>query len=189
MNKNTIQKKINFDMSLLPTIQNLAQLGKSEADIGMIIGYAGRKPGKFIEQLKKEYPDVAIALEVGRKLADTELVTTAFEAAIGCSYIDEVKEYVVKDVVDEKTGEVIQKKILKKTKKIPRRIKPDTAILKMLLLSRLPDYFIESKKMIFNVGDGEATEEEMTRFFGKFYEAAKKYSTKVIESKEIIDNG
>ena len=185
--KNAITKKINFDLSLLPIIQNLAQLGKSEADIGLIIGYSGRKPGKFLEQLKKDCPDVAIALEVGRRLADTELVTTAFEAAVGYDYTEETKDFKMVRTYDEETGDLISEdKVLMKHKKMKKHQRPDSAILRMLLVSRLPDYFIDSKKMVLNVGDTEATEEEVARFFGKFYELAKKHNTKVIEA-EVID--
>lgn len=185
MNKNTIQKKITFDMGLLPIIQNLASLGKSEADVGMLIGYTGRKPEKFIEELKEQYPDVLTALEIGRKLADIKIVTTAFEAAIGCKYIEEVKEYGFEKVKNEETGEITRKKILKKIKKTPKHIKPDAAILKMLLLSRLPEYFIDSKKVTLTLpADGNVTEDEIRRFAGRLLEALPK---KQVDSKEIID--
>lgn len=184
--KNAITKKISFDMSLLPVIENLAKLGKSEADIGMIIGYAGRKPEKLMKQLKEQYPDVAIALEVGRRLADTELVTTAFEAAVGYDYTEETKDFKIVREVNEETGEVSEERRLMKHKKMKKHQRPDSAILRMLLLSRLPDYFIDSKKMVLNVGNPEATEEETARIFGKFYELAKKHNTKFIEA-EIIN--
>lgn len=185
--KNTITKKLNFDMSLLPIIQNLAALGKSEADVGMLIGYTGRKPGKFIEQLKEQFPDVAIALEVGRRLADTELVTTAFETAIGYKYIEKVKTFKYVDVRDEETGEVIGRtKVLDKVRETPRHIKPDSAILRMLLISRLPDYFIDSKKVtLTQIMDTDPTEDEIRRFAGKLMELVR--PTKVIEA-EIVDS-
>ena len=183
--KNAITKKISFDMSLLPVIQNLAALGKSEADVGMIIGYAGRKPGKFIEQLKKQFPDVAIALEVGRRLADTELVTTAFEAAVVYDYTEETKDIKIVREVDEETGEVSEEKRLMKHKKMKKHQRPDSAILRMLLLSRLPDYFIDSKKVtLTQVMDSDPTEDEIRRFAGKLMELVR--PTKVIEA-EIVD--
>lgn len=186
MNKNVITKKLNFDLALLPVIQNLATLGKSEADVGMIIGYAGRKPKKFIEQLKKQFPDVAIALEVGRQLADTELVTTAFEAATGYKYVEEVKTYIFRDKINEETGEVTREKILKSIKKTPKHIKSDSAILKMLLLSRLPDYFIDSKKVTLTQAiDGDVTEDEIRRFAGALLAGLPK---KQVDSREIIDS-
>lgn len=184
--KNAITKKLNFDMSLLPVIQNLASLGKSEADIGVIIGYAGRKPGKFLEQLKKDCPDVAIALEVGRRLADTELVTTAFEAAVGYDYTEETKDFKYVDVRNEETGEVIGRtKVLVKVKNSKKHQRPDSAILRMLLISRLPDYFIDSKKVtLTQIMDTDPTEDEIRRFAGKLMELVN--PTKVIEA-EIID--
>ena len=183
--KNAITKKINFDMSLLPVIQNLAKLGKSEADIGMIIGYAGRKPEKLMKQLKEQYPDVAIALEVGRRLADTELVTTAFEAAVGYDYSEETKDFKIVREVDEETGEVSEEKRLMKHKKMKKHQRPDSAILRMLLVSRLPDYFIDSKKVtLTQVMDADPTEDEIRRFAGKLMELVR--PTKVIEA-EIVD--
>lgn len=184
--KNAITKKINFDMSLLPVIQNLATLGKSEADIGMIIGYTGRKPGKFLEQLKKDCPDVVIALEVGRRLADTELVTTAFEAAVGYDYTEETKDFKIVRTYDEETGDLISEdKVLMKHKKMKKHQRPDSAILRMLLVSRLPDYFIDSKKVtLTQVMDADPTEDEIRRFAGKLMELVN--PTKVIEA-EIID--
>jgi len=187
MAKNTIQKKINFDMALLPVIQNLATLGKSEADIGVIIGYTGRKPKKFIEQLKKDCPDVAIALEVGRRLADIELVTTAFEAATGYDYTEETKDYKIVHVVNEETGEVVgEERRLIKHKKMKKHQRPDSAILRMLLLSRLPDYFIDSKKVtLTQIMEGDPTEDEIRKFAGKLLQLVN--PTKVIEA-EIIDS-
>ncbi len=185
--KNAITKKLHFDLSLLPIIQNLAGLGKSEADIGVIIGYAGRKPGKFIEQLKKDCPDVAIALEVGRRLADTELVTTAFEAAVGYDYTEETKDFKYVDVRAEETGEVIGRtKVLVKVKNSKKHQRPDSAILRMLLISRLPDYFIDSKKVtLTQIMDTDPTEDEIRRFAGKLMELVR--PTKVIEA-EIVDS-
>jgi hypothetical protein len=187
MAKNAITKKINFDMALLPVIQNLATLGKSEADIGMIIGYAGRKPKKFIEQLKKQYPDVAIALEVGRRLADIELVTTAFEAAVGYDYVEETKDYKIVHIVNEETGEVTgEKRRLIKHKVSKKHQRPDSAILRMLLLSRLPDYFIDSKKVtLTQVMDSDPTEDEIRKFAGKLMQLVN--PTKVIEAR-VIDS-
>lgn len=183
MNKNIIQKKINFDLALLPVIQNLAALGKSEADVGMIIGYAGRKPKKFIERLKKDCPDVAIALEVGRRLADIELVTTAFEAAIGYEYVEETKDYKIVRTVNEETGEVTsEERRLIKHKISKKHQRPDASILRMLLLSRLPDYFIDSKKVtLTQVMDSDPTEDEIRRFAGKLMALVN--PTKVIEAK------
>lgn len=174
-------------MSLLPVIQNLSALGKSEADIGVIIGYAGRKPGKFIAGLKKQYPDVAIALEVGRRMADIELVTTAFEAATGYDYTEETKDYKIVHIVNEETGEVVrEEKRLIKHKKMKKHQRPDSAVLKMLLLSRLPDYFIDSKKVtLTQIMEGDPTEDEIRKFAGKLMQLVN--PTKVIEAK-VIDS-
>lgn len=180
-----VEKKVDFDMSLLPVVKNLAASGFNEADIGMLIGYAGKSPGKFLKKIQKKYPDVKTAFDIGKRIADTQLVVRAFEAACGYDYTEKSQEYRIIREENEETGEVTERRQLVKEKKNKKHTRPDAAILKMMLLSRLPDYFIESKKVNINETiNQEATEEEVARFFGKLYEVAKKHKVKVIDSKE-----
>ena len=185
-----VKTKTKLDMALLPVIKNLAAKGLTEADIGMIIGYTGRNPGKFLAKLSEECPDVLIALQAGKRLADTELVTTAFETATGYSYKEQIKEYVYDDVVNEAgepTGERI--KILVKQKDSKKHMRPDASVLKMLLMSRLPDYFTDSKKAKEDdgMGDVDPTEAEILRAAGTIMKVLKPLTTKNVESK-VIDN-
>lgn len=174
-------------MILLPIIKNLASKGLTEADIGMIIGYTGRNPGKFLTQLSEKYPDVAIALQVGKDLADTELVTTAFETATGYDFNETMKEYKYVDVEDADGNITGREKVLVKEKKIKKHMKPDASVLKMLLMSRMPDYFTDTKKGkdVDPLDDGDSTEAELLRFAGAIMKIAKKQ--KVVESQEVID--
>lgn len=181
-----VKRKTKLDMVLLPIIKNLAAKGLTEADIGMIIGYTGRNPGKFLTELSEKYPDVAIALQVGKNLADTELVTTAFETAIGYRYVEETKEYKYVDVEDADGNVTGREKVLVKSKRTPKIQRADASVLKMLLMSRLPDQFTDTKKAqdIDPLIDGDSTEAELLRFAGAIMKIAK--NTKEVKS-EVID--
>ncbi len=184
----SLVKKADFDFALIPVLRNLSALGMSESDIGVVIGYAKRDAKKFLDQLKKDYPDVKNALALGAKIADTELVTTAMEVALGYDYTEEVKEWIFEEVLDdegEPTGE--RRKVLNKVRKYKKHQKPDSTMLKMMLLSRLTDQFIESKAA--GVGrsplDDDATDEEIRRFAGAIMNMLPK---KLVESTEVVEN-
>lgn len=189
--KEIVKKTSDFNMSLLPVIKGMAALGHNEADVGLVIGFTGRNPEKFFKGLCEKYPEVKDAYEVGKQLADTELVTTAWEVATGYKYTEQVKEYIYEDVLDdegEPTGERV--KVLNKEKTYKRHTKPDTSILKMLLISRMPKQFTDSKKGIddFDPFDGgDNTADEIKHFAGEFAKMLKSMSTKKIESKELKD--
>lgn len=186
---NIVKQRTKLDMALLPVIKNLAAKGLNESDIGMIIGYTGRNPGKFLQNLKEEYPDVAIALGIGKNLADTELVTTAFETAVGYDFKETVKEYKYVDVEDADGNVTGREKVLVKEKKIKKHMKPDASVLKMLLMSRMPDYFTDTKKAqdIDPMDGRDPTEQEILRFAGEFSKLVKKLGIKKVESTEVID--
>ena len=120
-------------------------------------------------------------------MADIELVTTAFEAATGYEYVEETKDYKIVHIVNEETGEVVrEERRLIKHKVAKRHQRPDSAVLKMLLLSRLPDYFIDSKKVtLTQIMEADPTEDEIRRFAGKLMQLVA--PTKVIEAK-VIDS-
>lgn len=178
-------------MALVPVIKELAAFGMSEADVGLIIGFSGRNPEKFFKELAEKHPEVADAYEVGKQLADTELVTTAWEVANGYNFKEQVKEYHFEEELDaegEPTGRRI--KVLVKQKDYKRHTKPDSGMLKMLLISRLPQYFTDSKSApdSFDPFDGrDPTQDEIAHFAGEFAKMLKKLSTKKIESKEVTD--
>ena len=181
-----VKRRTKLDMALLPVIKNLAAKGLNESDIGMIIGYTGRNPGKFLQNLKDEYPDVAIALGIGKNLADTELVTTAFETAVGYDFKETTKEYKYVDVEDAEGNVTGREKVLVKEKKIKKHMKSDASVLKMLLMSRMPDYFTDTKKAqdVDPMDGRDPTEDELRKFAGAIMNLVDK---KKIESKEIVD--
>ena len=128
-----IKRYARFDKKLLPVIQNLIGLGFTESDIGVILGYGGKDPKKYLKDLKKRYPDVRKACEIGKQIADIQLVTVAYKAALGGEYEEEEKIY------DSNNN-------LKQTRVHKKLIKPDKCVLIKLLESRMPSLFGEVKR-------------------------------------------
>jgi hypothetical protein len=176
-------------MALLPVIKGMAALGHSEADVGLVIGYTGRNPEKFFKQLCEEVPEAAEAYKVGTQLANTELVTRAWEVANGYKYKETVKEYIFEDELDNDgnpTGRRI--KTLVKEKNYNRVRDADSSMLKMLLISRMPEHFTDSKKAPSDfdpIGGYDPTADEIAHFAGEFAKMLKKLSTKKIVSKDV----
>lgn len=172
------RQKINIE-PLLPVIQNLTTQGHSLADIGMILGYSGKDPKSWLANLKKNKPEIQKAIEIGKSLADVELVRTAFKEATGYTIQEIQTEYkAVQDPANpDKTKWVAVKK-----KKNPKYIQPNTKLLFQLLCSRMPEYFSDTKKIEVNKQSIEIkaqTEEEIRAFAGKLM--------KIVDA-EIIDS-
>lgn len=179
--KYQIKKRTPFNDALLPVIQNLTAEGKSLADIGMLLGYAGKNPAAWLRYVKNKYPEVADAMKVGTQLADTKLIVTAFDAATGYD-IEEVDiEYIVTPRIDG-TNNYSEKS--RKTKR--KHVKPDTGLLFKLLCNRLPEYFSDTRKFEIDKRSVSAKvdmNKEISEFAGKLMEAAK--NRKQVESKEV----
>jgi len=160
-----IRKYARFDKKLLPVIQNLIGLGFSESDIGVILGYGGKEPKKYLKDLKKRYPEVRDACRVGKQIADIQLVVRAYQAALGGEYEEEERIY-------DGNGNLRETRIRK------RLIKPDKSVLIKLLESRMPDLFGEVKitdKRSLNVD----ITGEIRDFFGNL--------TKTVDSQEVTE--
>lgn len=163
-----------FNTALLPAIQNLTGLGCSEADIGIILGYAGKDAREWIKGLKKRNIDVRDACELGKRMANIALVSRAWQLAVeGYDYLEEETTY---EIVD---GERIETDF--KTKK--KSVKPNPGLLQVLLRSRLPQDFsqtIKIDKRTMNVDmDIDA---EVDRVFGNLINR-KKVDSEEIEAK------
>ena len=182
--KYTIKKRTPFSHSLLPVIESLASEGRSLADIGMMLGYAGKSPKQWMNYLKKNHPDVEDALEAGRKMADTKLVVTAFDVATGYD-VEEVQVEMINNPRIS-SGEVQNHFVEKSRKTTTKHIKPDSGLLFRMLCNRLPEYFSDTKTIDINKRslDVHATvTAEIEDFAGKLIDAAKR--RKKVESKEI----
>lgn len=181
--KYQIKKRTPFNDVLLPVIQNLSAEGKSLADIGMLLGYAGKSPAAWLKYIKNKYPEVADALAVGAQMADTKLIVTAFDVATGYD-IEEVDiEYVTINQLDG------DKRYEEKNRKIKRKhIQPNATLLFKLLCTRMPKYFSDTKK--FEVDRRSANvkidmNKEISEFAGKLMQATKdrkQVDSKVVET-------
>ena len=131
MNKFQIEKGTRFDKNLLPLIQNLSAEGRSEADIGIVLGYAGKDPAQWLKDLKRNHPEVRDAWEAGRQLADLKLVQTAFEVATGYDFTETEESFrQIEKMVD---GELKIVEIPVGSKIRKKYIKPDATLLFKLL--------------------------------------------------------
>ncbi len=179
--KYQIKKRTPFNDALLPVIQNLTAEGKSLADIGMLLGYAGKNPTAWLRYIKNKYPEVADAMKVGAQLADTKLIVTAFDAATGYDIEETDTEYVVIPKIDGSNRHE------EKNRKIKRKhIRPDTGLLFKLLCNRLPEYFSDTRKFEINKKSANVKidmNKEISEFAGKLMDATK--DRKQVESKEI----
>jgi len=180
--KYQIKKRTTFNDALLPVIQNLTAEGRSLADIGMLIGYSGKNPAAWLRYVKNKYPEVADAIESGAKLADTKLIVTAFDSAIGYDAEESDTEYVVVPKIDGSF------RYEEKSRKIKRKhIKPDTSLLFKLLCNRLPEYFQDTKKFEIDKRSVDAKidmNKEISEFAGKLMDAVK--NRKQVES-EVVE--
>lgn len=177
--KYQIKRRTPFNDDLLPVIQNLTAEGRSLADVGMLLGYAGKSPAAWLKFLKNKYPEVADAIEVGAKMADTKLIVTAFDAATGYDIEELDIEYVGIPTIDG--GGLSKTKFVERSRKVKRKhVRPDTSLLFKLLCNRLPEYFSDTKKFEINKRSVNATvdmNKEMAVMCGKL--------RKVVESKEV----
>lgn len=161
------RQKLNVE-PLLPIIQNLTAQGYNLSDIGMLLGYAGKDVKSWFYALRKDNPEIEQAIEAGKNLADVELVKTAFKEITGYT-VDEV-ETTYKAIQDPKNPDRTKWVAVGKKKK-PKYIQPNAILLWKMLCSRLPDYFVDSKKIEINKTNLEikdVTAEEIRRFAGKF---------------------
>ena len=160
-----------FNTVLLPAIQNLTGLGCTEADVGLILGYAGKDAREWIKGLKKRNIDVRDACVLGKEMANIALVSRAWQLAVeGYDYLEEETTYKIVD------GKRVESEV--KTKK--KHTKPNTALLQTLLRSRLPQDFsqkIQIDKRTMNIDMD--SEEEVNSFFGNLI------NKKIVESKEV----
>lgn len=178
------KQRTPFSNELLPVIQNLMAEGRSLADIGLMIGYAGQSPKSWMSWLKNTHPEVSDALDAGRKMADTKLVVTAFDVATGYDVEEVDIEYINNPVID--SGGVRNKYIEKSRKTKTKHIKPDPTLLFKLMCNRLPEYFNDTKQVEINKRSLDIKANvtaEIEGFAGKLIDMANR--RKKIESKEV----
>ena len=170
--KYQIQKSTKVNSALVPIIKDLADLGYSEADIGVIVAAAGKHPQKWFNNLKKKYPKLENIAETADTLANIQLVVAAMQAALGYDYIEEEIKYEQKQVLG--TDKVKPVEVDRKVKH--KHAKKDKDLLKFLLINRLPAYFSDTKKIDMRKPTGVKgnPKEELAAFAGRLLNAVSK---------------
>jgi hypothetical protein len=123
--------------------------GGTVPDVGMILACQDIEGGEqWLEELKERNLTVDEFLEEAKQRVDIDLIRVAVKAATGYSWIDEEEE--LEPVLDPITGEPGGKfRVVKKRRK-PRKQAADTPLLKFLLMSRMPEYFKDTKTLEIN---------------------------------------
>jgi hypothetical protein len=175
-------------MALLPIVQNLVATGMTESDIGVIVGFQGKNSNDWLNELKRQHPEVMDAYHAGRQIADSIQVAEMYKSAIGYDYPEVDEEWKVEK--DEETGEETMIKVGEKRK---IRHQPGNAQLAIFLATnRMPEQFknrVETTKKSFIInGKVELSGEQIERLAGKLIDEARQ--VKQIESKVVeIENG
>lgn len=118
--------------------------GGTVPDIGVILGCESSEgSNEWLDRLKKENLSVGEFLEVAKQRADIELIRVATKAALGYTYKEEKQE--MEPEIDEHgkaTGKFIPGK-----KTVTTKRERDSGMHKTLLMSRMPEYFMDRKEI------------------------------------------
>ncbi|KKK89088.1 hypothetical protein LCGC14_2736610, partial [marine sediment metagenome] len=163
------RKRDTEEKHLTRLVTELIKDNPNLSDIGTIVGCLGEGSVKELEELKKNSGSIDEFLEVARQRADIALVVAAIKAAIGYDYIEEEQE--IRRI--PRTGadgciEIVETPGNKKIRK--KHAKKSDALLKFLLMNRLPQYFSDVRKVEINkkvIEIKSNTEAEIRTFAGK----------------------
>ena len=169
--KYELRQGAKFDSAFLPVVQNLAASGLTEADIGMIFGYAGDCPRAFLLNLKASNPDVKLAWETGKRLCNSMHVAQMIREAWGYDYEEVEEQY---KYVQDKQDATKTKKIKIGEKRSTKHKPGNAALLQFIAENRLPNDFkrrfeVTKKNMNLDL-KGEVSEDQIDRLFGKLCE-------------------
>lgn len=185
------EKGTKYSSELLPILQNLTALGFTESDVGVIAGYQGKRSRDWLDNLKKHYPDVKLACQAGAQLANINLVSKMYQAAVGYDYVEKEQEYTF---VQDPKDATKTKRVLVKEKEKTKHNYGSPHLAMFLACNRMPEYFsnrVEITKKGLSVHlDGELSGAQIERLAGKLIEAAveKKEDSKLpIEPEKLAD--
>lgn len=118
--------------------------GGTVPDIGVILGCESSEgSSEWLDRLKTEGLSLAEFLEVAKQRADIELVRIATKTALGYEYEEETQE----SMPEYNESGQLTGKYLPGKKKIVKKRERDTMLLKFLLTSRMPEYFMDRKEI------------------------------------------
>ena len=167
------RKKETEEKHLTRLITDIIKENPDLSDIGTIIGCLGEGSIKDLEELKKSCSSIDDFLEIARKRADVALVVAAIKAAIGYDY-EEIEERISKVPKRGMDDKVIICDVITGVTRRKKHAKKSDALLKFLLMNRLPEFFSDTKKVEINKKVIEIkgnTEEEIRRFAGGLLKA------------------
>jgi hypothetical protein len=185
--KYNLPKRTAFDLVLLPILQNLTAVGMTESDIGAIVGFQGKHSEDWLNELKRNHPEVKDACRVGKEIADSFLVAQMYRTAVGYDYaeIEEIYEL-------DGEGNNVQVGAKRKIKHQPAN--PQMAM--FMACNRMPELFknrVEQTKKSFIIStNGELSGNQIERLAGLLLEESEKLDiidAQVVETKELeIEN-
>ena len=137
-------RKVKEATNLALITKAIVREGGTIADVGAILGCAAASGEDWLAKLKAKGLSVAEFMEAAKTRADIDLIRVAVKAATGYGYEEESDESAPEYTEDGKpTGTYLPgKKTIKK-----RHQSADTTLLKFLLSSRMPEYFMERKEI------------------------------------------
>lgn len=158
--------RTKYNPQFLPAIQNLTAMGLTESDIGTIIGFSGKNPDDWINELKRKHPEVRDAAAIGKQIADSFLVAQMYKSACGYEYTKQ------KYRKNKDTGEM---ELIEETVEH----QPANAQLAMFIATnRMPEQFkhkIELSKKGFIIDSStEATSDQIERLAGALLDESKR---------------
>lgn len=153
---------------MIRLMEELTYFDQNVSDIGLVLATLGKEDPKALEALKGSVKDVDEFLSLAARRADISLVVAAVRAATGYTY-EETEQTFRRVPRTGSHGEVEITEVPAERKVKTRIMKPNDALLKFLLVNRLPQYFSDSKKIEINKKSIEIkgiTEAEIRKFAG-----------------------
>lgn len=181
-------RKVKETTNLAIITKAIVREGGTVADVGIILGCAATGGEDWLAELKAQGLTVAEFMDQAKTRADIDLIRVAVKAATGYGYEEESQKY--DPAVDPDTKEIIGgwvpgEKVIKK-----RHQSADTTLLKFLLSSRMPEYFMERKEIKIDKRVVEIREDARAEITGFCSGLLKAISVEVIDAefveKEIV---
>ncbi len=144
-------RKIKERTNLAHITKAIVREGGTVADVGIILGCAAIEGSEvWLAKLKAQNLSIVEFMEIAKTRADIDLIRVAVKAATGYGYKEESQEFTPRLHEDEETGKIIalEGQDLPGKKKIQKKHQSaDVTMLKFLLSSRMPEYFMERKEI------------------------------------------
>lgn len=178
------RKKETEEKHLTRLVTDIIKENPDLSDIGTIIGCLGKGSIKELEELKKNCSSIDEFLDIARKRADVALVVAAIKAAVGYDY-EEIEERISKVPKRGTDDKIIITDVLTGVTKRKKHAKKSDALLKFLLMNRLPQYFSDVKKVEINKKVIEIKgniEQEIKEFAGRLLDVIVPVETEFMET-------